>query len=166
VVGATWIDLRVDDRTARHLADDDHATLAQRYRLGSGPVAQDRLGQRRGVTRGQVLVDALVPGRRRRGAGGRGGTLGVLDLAQPLLGQFGGTLGPGLLGADRLELARDLALLALGLFLALALGEVDLLLAALLFLLARGLARSLGLALAAFLLAAVRVGVPLLRLPP
>src|SRR5690606_5360127 len=85
-------------------------------------------------------------------------------LAQPLLGQLGGTLGPGLLGADRLELARDLALLALGLFLALALGEVDLFLAALLLLLARGLARGFGLALHAFLLAGVRFGNALLRL--
>src|SRR5690606_895235 len=106
----------------------------------------------------------LVPGRRRRGAGGRGCPLGVLDLAQPLLGQFGGALCPGLLGADRLQLARDLALLAFGFFLALALGQVDLFLAALLLLLARGLARGFDLALDPFLFAGVGLGNALLRL--
>jgi colicin import membrane protein len=84
-----------------------------------------------------------IPRPRRRGRGrGRTARLRILDLLQPLLRQPGLALGLLALGADLLQFPGDALLLGfaglllgqpllpLGFFLALALGQVDLLLAA------------------------------------
>src|SRR3546814_1551053 len=118
-----------------------HTDLAGRNVLGPGPVAQHGCLDRGGVAGAQTGVHALVP--RRRWCARCGVLRGLLgpevgDLLELLLGEPGFALGLGALGLDLLELLVALLLgeaeLALGLFLLLALGQVDLFLVALLFL--------------------------------
>src|SRR3546814_16997 len=146
VVRTGRIDLGAHHVATGQLGDVDAAALAQWDVLGPGPVAQHGCLDRGGVAGAQTGVHALVP-RRRRCA--RRGVLRCLlglevgDLLELLLGKLRFALGLGELGLDLLELLVALLLgeaeLALGLFLLLALGQVDLLLAALLFLLALAL---------------------------
>src|SRR5690606_13049272 len=141
--------------------------LADRNRVGPGPVAQDRVLQRGRIARGQAGIHALVAGRRRRTGRGllrRLSRLAVGDLLDPLLGQALLALELRAFGADLLQLLLRQPPLLLGFLLALALGQVDLLLAALLLLLAVD-PRALGLGIAAHfvLVDRGRIGDPLLR---
>src|SRR5690606_32888421 len=113
----------------------DPAPLPQGHVVGPRPVAEDRLHDRGLVLRLQAGIDALVAGRRRAGRRRL-----LRRLLRPALRD------PLLVALELLTLAPHLVLLAtqlgellllgqaallLGLFLALALGQVDLLLAAL-----------------------------------
>src|SRR5690606_22886179 len=134
---------------------------------GPGPVAQDRLLDRGGVARGQAGIHALVAGRRRPGRSGRrlrGLAFAGGDLLQALLCQALLALEALALGADLLQLLLGEPALLLGLALALALGQVDLLLAAALLLLALD-PRTFGLGVAAHFLLVDRCRIrhPLLR---
>src|SRR5690606_9629527 len=127
--------------------------------------AQHGLLDRGRVAGPQPGVHALVARRRRcarRGILGRLFGPEVGDLLELLLGELRLALGPGALGLDLLELLVALLLgeaeLALGLFLLLALGQVDLLLAALLFLLAFALLGGDRVAVDLFLLDRRRLG--------
>src|SRR5690606_3179940 len=152
VVGAGRIHLGRDHLAAGDLPDHDPAALADRHRVGPGPVAQDRLLDRGGVARVQAGIHALVAGRRRRprrsGRRLRGLAFAGGDLLQALLCQALLALEALALGADLLQLLLGEPALLLGLALALALGQVDLLLAAALLL--RALSpRTFGLGVAA-----------------
>src|SRR5690606_17240912 len=117
----------------------------------------------------QVRVGAVVAGRRAggglRGRGRLRAGLGVADLLQALLGQAFGALRLLAFGADLRQPVGDFLLfrlllgqaaLLLGLFLALALGQVRLLLAAALLLLPLRPARGFGFRRHPLLLACVR----------
>src|SRR5690606_10399958 len=165
VIGATRLDLDLDHLAARQLADLHPAALAQRDRLRTQPLVDHRLLDGRRVLGSQVLAGATLP--RRTLAGRRSGRslLGLLQLAQLLLGQLGlagsllalaAQLGQLLLALGLLGLGRQPALV-LRLLLPLLLGQVDLLLAAALFLFLFGLFPGDGIAAGLVLVDRVRL---------